>query len=143
VRIDMRLIQPIKAGGEVVGNRTRAKVKKNKVAPPFRECEFDIMYDQGISKEGDVLDLGVELELIDKSGAFYYYKGDRLAQGRENAKQALREKPDLCLEIENAIRRQIGLHELALSLPLDFSEEEEPAESESFEEQEAALSETD
>jgi recombination protein RecA len=113
VRIDMRLVQPIKAGGEAVGNRTRAKVKKNKVAPPFRQCEFDIMYDQGISKEGDVLDLGVELELIDKSGAFYYYRGDRLAQGRENAKQVLREKPDLRLEIENAIRQASGLGELS------------------------------
>jgi recombination protein RecA len=143
VRIDMRLVQPIKAGGEAVGNRTRAKVKKNKVAPPFRECEFDIMYDEGISKEGDVLDLGVELELIGKSGAFYSYNGDRLAQGRENTKQVLREKPDLCLEIENAIRRQIGLHELDLALPFDFSEAAEPAELETFEEQEAELSETD
>jgi recombination protein RecA len=125
VRIDMRLIQPIKAGGEVVGNRTRAKVKKNKVAPPFRECEFDIMYDQGISKEGDVLDLGVGLELIDKSGAFYYYKGERLAQGRENAKQALREKPDLCLEIENAIRQASGLRELSTATAVVATEDEQ------------------
>jgi len=109
------------------------------VAPPFRECEFDIMYDEGISKEGDVLDLGVELGLIDKSGAFYSYKGERLAQGRENAKQALREKPDLCLEIENTIRRQIGLRELDLSQPFDFGEEAEPAELESLEEQKVLL----
>jgi recombination protein RecA len=93
----------------VVGNRTRVRVKKNKVAPPFRECEFDIMYDEGISKEGDVLDLGVELDLIEKRGSFYSYKDERLAQGRENAKQMLREKPELCIEIENAIRQASGL----------------------------------
>jgi recombination protein RecA len=109
VRMDIRRIQAIKDGGEVVGNRTRVRVKKNKVAPPFRECEFDIMYDEGISKEGDVLDLGVELDLIEKRGSFYSYKDERLAQGRENAKQMLREKPELCIEIENAIRQASGL----------------------------------
>ncbi|MEJ2733460.1 MAG: DNA recombination/repair protein RecA, partial [Anaerolineae bacterium] len=109
VRMDIRRIQAIKDGGEVVGNRTRIRVKKNKVAPPFRECEFDIMYDQGISKEGDVLDLGVELELIEKRGSYYSYNDERLAQGRENAKQALRDQPELCIEIENAIRRASGL----------------------------------
>jgi recombination protein RecA len=112
VRLDIRRIQAIKAGGEVTGNRTRVRIKKNKVAPPFRECEFDIMYDEGISKEGDVLDLGVELGIIDKRGAFYSYKEERLAQGRENAKQSLRENPVLCLEIENAIRRASGLREV-------------------------------
>jgi recombination protein RecA len=112
VRMDIRRIQAIKAGGEVIGNRTRVRVKKNKVAPPFRECEFDIMYDEGISKEGDVLDLGVELELIEKRGSFYSYDGERLAQGRENAKQTLRERPTLCLGIENAIRHETGLPEL-------------------------------
>jgi recombination protein RecA len=112
VRLDIRRIQAIKAGGDVTGNRTRVRVKKNKVAPPFRECEFDIMYDQGISKEGDVLDLGVELDIIDKRGSFYYYEGEQLAQGRENAKQALRDNPRLCLTIENAIRRATGLPEL-------------------------------
>jgi recombination protein RecA len=85
------------------------RVKKNKVAPPFRECEFDIMYDEGISKEGDVLDLGVELDLIAKRGSFYYYGEEQLAQGRENAKQALRENPAQCLEIENGIRLASGL----------------------------------
>jgi recombination protein RecA len=90
-------------------------VKKNKVAPPFRECEFDIMYDEGISKEGDVLDLGVELDLIEKRGSFYSYDGERLAQGRENAKQVLREDPALCFAIENAIRRETGLKELDLA----------------------------
>lgn len=112
VRIDMRQVQPIKAGGEVIGTRVRAKVKKNKVAPPFRECEFDIMYDQGISKEGDVLDLGVELGVIEKSGSFYSYKGERLAQGRENVKQMLRENPTLCQEIETAIRQSGKLKEI-------------------------------
>ena len=115
IRLDIRRIEAIKTGGEVTGNRTRVKVKKNKVAPPFRECEFDIMYDEGISKEGDVLDLGVELDLIEKRGAFYVYNGERLAQGRENAKQVLRENAALCLEVENSIRRQTGLRELALS----------------------------
>jgi recombination protein RecA len=112
VRLDIRRIQAIKGGGEVTGNRTRVRVKKNKVAPPFRECEFDIMYDEGISKEGDVLDLGVEMDIIEKRGAFYSYDGERLAQGRENAKQALRENPSLCLTIENAIRRTSGLSEV-------------------------------
>jgi len=112
VRLDIRRIEAIKAGGEVIGNRTQVKVKKNKVAPPFRECEFDIMYNEGISKEGGVLDLGVELNLIEKRGAFYSYNDQRLAQGRESAKQALRENPGLCMEIENAIRRTKGLSEV-------------------------------
>jgi recombination protein RecA len=122
VRIDMRRIEGIKSGGEVVGNRTKVKVKKNKVAPPFRECEFDIMYDEGISKEGDVLDLGVELGLIEKRGAFYLYKDERLAQGRENTKQVLRENPALCLEIENAIRREAGLSKLEGTSTFDFAD---------------------
>jgi hypothetical protein len=88
------------------------RVKKNKVAPPFRECEFDVMYDEGISKEGDVLDLGTELGIVEKRGSFYLYKDERLAQGRENLKQHLRENPALCFEIENAIRRETGLPEL-------------------------------
>ena len=109
VRMDIRRIQAIKAKGEVIGNRTRVRVKKNKVAPPFRECEFDIMYDEGISKEGDVLDLGVELELIEKRGSFYSYNDERLAQGRENVKLAFRENPALAAEIEKEIRRVAGL----------------------------------
>ena len=125
VRLDIRRIQAIKDGGDVIGNRTRVRVKKNKVAPPFKECEFDIMYAEGISKEGDVLDLGVELDLIDKRGSFYSYKDERLAQGRENTKDVLRENPALCLEIENAIRRETGLPELDLSPAFDFSDLEE------------------
>jgi recombination protein RecA len=123
VRLDIRRIQAIKAGGDVIGNRTRVRVKKNKVAPPFRECEFDIMYDEGISKEGDVLDLGVEMELIEKRGSFYSYNGERLAQGRENAKQVLRENPDLSLKIENAIRRASGLQEMESPFPVRAAEE--------------------
>jgi recombination protein RecA len=129
VRLDIRRIQAIKSGGEILGNRTRVRVKKNKVAPPFRECEFDIMYDEGVSKEGDVLDLGVELDIIEKRGSFYNYKDERLAQGRENAKQALRENPALCFEIENAIRRETGLPELKAS-PLLGEEKEAVGEDE-------------
>jgi recombination protein RecA len=113
VRLDIRRIQAIKAGGEVTGNRTRVRVKKNKVAPPFRECEFDIMYDQGISREGDVLDLAVALEVIEKRGSYYSYQDERLGQGRENVKQVLRDRPDLCLGIENVIRRENGLPEVS------------------------------
>ena len=113
VRMDIRRIQAIKTSGEVLGNRTRVRVKKNKVAPPFREAEFDIMYDEGISKEGDVLDLAVDLDFIEKRGSYYSYKDERLAQGRENAKQVLRERPALCLEVENLIRREKGLVEVA------------------------------
>jgi recombination protein RecA len=115
VRMDIRRIAAIKTSGEVLGNRTRVRVKKNKVAPPFREAEFDIMYDEGISKEGDVLDLAVELDFIEKRGSYYSYKDERLAQGRENAKQVLRERPALCLEVENLIRREKGLVEVAES----------------------------
>jgi recombination protein RecA len=123
--MDIRRIQAIKDSGEVTGNRTRVRVKKNKVAPPFRECEFDIMYNQGISKEGDVLDLGVDLDIIEKRGSFYNYKDERLAQGRENTKQALRENPILCFEIENAIRRETGLPELEHTLSPDADDAEE------------------
>jgi recombination protein RecA len=112
------------------------RVKKNKVAPPFRECEFDIMYDEGVSKEGDVLDLGVELDLIEKRGSFFSYKGERLAQGRENAKQVLRENPAQCFEIENAIRRETGLPELVLTPALGFSDALEQAGFEAMESEE-------
>jgi recombination protein RecA len=109
VRIDIRRIQAIKAGGETVGNRTRVRVTKNKVAPPFREAEFDIMFNEGISKVGDVLDIGAELGLIDKRGAFFRYRDEMIGQGRENAKQFLRENPALAATIENAIRQEYGL----------------------------------
>jgi recombination protein RecA len=104
VRIDIRKIQAIKQGEEVVGNRTRVKITKNKVAPPFRQAEFDIMYNEGISKAGDILDLGVSMGIIDKRGAFFRFKDGMLGQGRENAKQFLRENPAIAYEIEMLIR---------------------------------------
>jgi recombination protein RecA len=109
VRLDVRRIQSIKEKGEVVGNRTRVRVTKNKVAAPFRQAEFDIMYNEGISRVGDILDLGVELGVIDKRGSFYNYGDQRLAQGRENAKGFLSENPDLALEVESKIRETFGL----------------------------------
>jgi recombination protein RecA len=109
VRLDVRRIQSIKVGQEVVGNRTRVRVVKNKVAPPFKVAEFDIMYNEGISKEGDILDLGVELGLIEKRGSFYSYKEERLAQGRENAKVYLREHPQVADELEWSIRQASGM----------------------------------
>lgn len=109
VRLDIRRIQAIKAGGDVTGNRTRVKVKKNKVAPPFTECEFDIMYNEGISKTGDVLDLGVEYDILDKRGAYFRYGETLLGQGRENAKIFLSENPEMITEIEYAIRKTAGL----------------------------------
>jgi recombination protein RecA len=105
VRLDVRRIQSIKVGSEVIGNRTRVRVVKNKVAAPFRQAEFDIMYNEGISKAGDLLDLATEMEVIDKRGSFYSYGDLRLGQGRENCKQFLRENPDLALELENIIRQ--------------------------------------
>lgn len=109
VRLDVRNIQSIKAGGEVIGNRTRIKVKKNKVAPPFTECEFDIMYNEGISKTGDVLDLAVNYGIVDKRGAYFRYKDVLLGQGRENAKTYLSESPDLVDELESLIRQEVGM----------------------------------
>jgi recombination protein RecA len=116
VRMDMRRIESIKVGQEVVGNRTRVRVVKNKVAPPFKVAEFDIMYDEGISREGGVLDLGVELELIDKRGSYYSYGEERLGQGREKAKQYLRDHPDMANELESKIRAAAGIGKQ----PVDF-----------------------
>ena len=104
VRLDVRRLQAIKSGQQIVGNRVRVRVTKNKVAPPFRQTEFDIMYDQGISKAGDLLDLGVEHEVIDKRGAFYSFDDTRLGQGRENAKQYLSDNMDMAVEIEKSVR---------------------------------------
>jgi recombination protein RecA len=109
VRLDIRRIQAIKQGGDVVGNRTRVKVKKNKVAPPFTEAEFDIMYNEGISKKGDVLDLGVEYGFVDKRGAYFRYGDTLLGQGRENAKTILGENLAFLTEIEALIRQHAGL----------------------------------
>ncbi|PWT88473.1 MAG: recombinase RecA [Blastocatellia bacterium] len=109
VRLDIRRIGAIKDGDRVVGNRTKVKVAKNKVAPPFRECEFDIMYGEGISREGDLLDLAVAHRAVEKSGAWFSYKGDRLGQGRENAKQALKDNPELLKRIEREVKVKLGL----------------------------------
>jgi recombination protein RecA len=109
VRLDIRRIESIKDGAEVVGNRTRVKVVKNKVAPPFRQAEFDIMYGKGISREGSLLDIGVDLGLIKKSGAWYTYEGEQLGQGRENAKQFLSENPEIMVEVSERIRLQVGI----------------------------------
>jgi recombination protein RecA len=109
VRLDVRKIENLKDGTEVVGSRTRVKVVKNKVAPPFRQCEFDIMYGKGISKEGSLLDVGVDLELIKKSGAWFTYEGEQLGQGRENARAFLAEHTDVRDEIERRIREAVGL----------------------------------
>jgi recombination protein RecA len=113
VRLDIRRIQSIKTGGEVVGNRTRVRVKKNKVAPPFTEAEFDIMYNEGISKTGNVLDLAVDYNLVDKRGAYYRYGETLLGQGRENTKQFLMENPAFIDELENLVRQEAGLPLLA------------------------------
>jgi recombination protein RecA len=109
VRLDIRRIESIKDGVEVVGNRTRVKVVKNKVAPPFKQAEFDIMYGKGISREGSLLDIGVDLALIKKSGAWYTYEGEQLGQGRENAKQFLTENPEIMVEVSERIRIQVGV----------------------------------
>jgi recombination protein RecA len=109
VRLDIRRIESIKDGVEVVGNRTRVKVVKNKVAPPFRQAEFDIMYGQGISREGGILDIGVDNDIVKKSGAWYTYEGEQLGQGRENAKTFLHDNPEIMIEISERIRTQMGI----------------------------------
>ena len=111
VRLDVRRIEQIKQQGEVIGNRTRVKVVKNKVAPPFREAEFDIMFGKGISREGDILDLAANLDIISKSGAWYAYGGEKIGQGRENAKNYLAEHPDFMAKMEHLIRIHYGLLE--------------------------------
>ena len=109
IRLDVRKVENLKDGTEVVGSRTRVKVVKNKVAPPFRQCEFDIIYGKGISKEGSLLDVGVDLEIVKKSGAWFTYEGDQLGQGRENSRQFLSEHADMAREIERRIREAVGL----------------------------------
>jgi recombination protein RecA len=109
VRLDIRRIDSIKSGDSIVGNRTRVKVKKNKVAPPFKQAEFDIMYNEGISREGDVLDLGVEEDFVKKSGSWFSYMDEKLGQGRENSKQFLRDNPAILDEIETKIREKHSL----------------------------------
>jgi len=129
VRLDIRRIESLKDGTDVVGNRTRVKVVKNKVAPPFKQAEFDIIYGQGISKEGSLLDVGVDVGLVKKSGAWFTYEGDQLGQGRENARNFLRDNPELAREIEDKIKAQLGVgvpgegHTEGGDLPDDLDDE--------------------
>ena len=131
IRLDVRRIQSIKSGTDIIGSRTRVRVVKNKVAPPFRTAEFDIMHDEGISRSGDILDLAVEYEVVQKRGSFYYYGEDlRIAQGRENAKIYLKENPDVQLEVENIIRSLVLGQDEVKDVEEEYVEdvEEEPTE---------------
>jgi len=109
VRLDVRRIETLKGGTEAVGNRTRVKVVKNKVAPPFKQAEFDILYGEGISREGSLIDMGVDVGVVKKSGAWYTYDGDQLGQGKENARTFLKDNPDLSNEIEKRIKESLGM----------------------------------
>jgi recombination protein RecA len=113
VRLDIRRIGSIKKNDEVIGNETRVKVVKNKVAPPFREAIFDILYGEGISRQGEVIDLGVSAKIVDKAGAWYSYNGERIGQGKDNAREFLRENPEIAREIENRIRESLGVNAMA------------------------------
>ncbi|CAB3648651.1 recombinase RecA [Paraburkholderia rhynchosiae] len=113
VRLDIRRIGSIKKNDEVIGNETRVKVVKNKVSPPFREAIFDILYGEGISRQGEVIDLGVSAKIVDKAGAWYSYNGERIGQGKDNAREFLRENPDIAREIENRIRESLGVNAMA------------------------------
>ena len=124
VRLDIRRIESIKDGAEITGNRTRVKVVKNKVAPPFKQAEFDIMYGKGISREGSLLDVGVELGIVKKSGAWFTYEGEQLGQGRENAKSFLSENVDMMFEISDRIRQQVGIDESEASEEVDLVDAE-------------------
>jgi recombination protein RecA len=125
VRLDIRRIETLKDSGEAVGNRTRVKVVKNKVAPPFKQAEFDILYGQGVSREGSLIDMGVDQGILRKSGAWYTYEGDQLGQGKENARKFLRDNPDIANEIEKRIKEKLGIGaqvdaEEATPAPVDF-----------------------
>jgi recombination protein RecA len=126
VRMDVRRIQSIKNGTDVVGSRTRVRITKNKVAPPFREAEFDIMYNEGISKEGDIVDLGAALDVITKRGAFFSYGDQRIGQGRENSKAFLREHPDVAKAIEAEVRARAGVGKPPVSTRSEANDAEEP-----------------
>ena len=127
VRMDVRRIETLKQGGEVVGNRTRIKVVKNKIAPPFKEAEFDIMFGKGISSEGDILDLAAEIDVINKSGAWYAYEGQKIGQGRENAKQYLIENPEICAVVEDKVREHFGLGKSGNQIAADAKAKDDTA----------------
>ena len=130
VRLDVRRIETLKQAGEFIGNRTRVKIVKNKVAPPFKEAEFDIMFGQGISKEGDILDNAAELGIINKSGAWFAYNGSKIGQGRENAKQYLREHAEICQEVERKVREQVLVDESDADEIAEEPKKEEPGKTE-------------
>jgi recombination protein RecA len=109
VRLDIRRIGTIKKGDEAIGNETKVKVVKNKVSPPFKTAEFDILFGEGISREGEIIDMGVNARIVEKSGAWYAYGGEKIGQGRDNAREFLRENPDLAVEIENKVRESLGI----------------------------------
>ncbi|ANJ71448.1 recombinase RecA [Ralstonia insidiosa] len=125
VRLDIRRIGSIKKGDDVVGNETKVKVVKNKVAPPFREAIFDILYGQGVSREGEIIDLGVEAKIVEKSGAWYSYGGERIGQGRDNCREYLRENPDLARDIENKVREALGVTPMSAVVAAAVEVEEE------------------
>jgi len=127
VRLDIRRIGAIKKGDEVVGNQTRVKVVKNKVAPPFKQCEFDILYNEGISHLGEVIDLGVQAKVVDKSGAWYSYNKDRIGQGRDNAREILKEHSQIAEEIESRIREAMGIKGSNITLVQDNTAADEDA----------------
>ncbi len=133
IRLDIRRIESVKQGNDIVGNRTRIKVVKNKVAPPFKQCEVDIMYGEGVSKEGSIVDIGAEMDIVQKSGAWFSYSGDRLGQGRENAKQFLKDNPSVRDAIEKKIRENSNL---ITTIPPVSNEEEEEDDLEDFEDAE-------
>ena len=113
MRLDIRRTGSIKKGDEVIGNETKVKVVKNKVAPPFKTAEFDILYGEGTSREGEIIDLGVNARVVDKSGAWYAYNGEKIGQGKDNAREFLKANPDLAREIENKVREALGVPLLA------------------------------
>jgi recombination protein RecA len=117
VRLDIRRIGSIKKGEEVIGSETKVKVVKNKVAPPFKTAEFDILYGEGISREGEIVDMGVVAQVLEKSGSWYAYKGEKIGQGKDNAREFLRENPDLAHEIENRVREKLGVPLLNQAAP--------------------------
>jgi recombination protein RecA len=112
VRLDIRRTGSIKSGDEVIGNETKVKVVKNKIAPPFKEAHFDILYGEGTSREGEIIDLGVDNKIVEKSGSWYSYGGERIGQGKDNARQYLKDRPALAREVENKVRAALGVREL-------------------------------
>lgn len=133
VRLDVRRIESIKSGNDIIGNRTRVKVVKNKVAPPFKQAEVDIMYGEGISREGSIIDIGTELDIVNKSGAWYSYEGERLGQGRENAKQFMKEHKEIAQVIEQKIREASNLTTVIPTPTAEDQQKEEAEEQELFE----------